>query len=192
MKLVSTVIVGLSICSFAFGGPVERKAAAQKVFANVCSACHGDNAEGMEGYSPKLQGQVAAYVQKSIKDFKKGNRFPEHKEQVQDLDKKTIIGMGEFLEEKVTVTNAIPTTADNKNIAKFYHQKCASCHGQNGEGTDFGSRLQGQYASYMEEELQNFADGKRPLRMMQSGMYNLNGDKKLMHDVSVYLSAGAQ
>ncbi len=49
-------------------------AAAGKVKAAVCAACHGVNGIGMQPLWPNLAGQKAEYIVKQLKAFKAGTR----------------------------------------------------------------------------------------------------------------------
>jgi cytochrome c553 len=74
MNKLLIAIVACAGLTFA-GGAVAGNAAAGKEKAQMCAACHGPdgNTPLMPEY-PKLAGQPADYLEKALRDYKKGLR----------------------------------------------------------------------------------------------------------------------
>ncbi len=69
--MVAAVIVGMSALGSA---SAAGDAAAGKVKAAVCAACHGMNGISVNAMWPNLAGQKADYIIKQLKAFKAGTR----------------------------------------------------------------------------------------------------------------------
>lgn len=54
-----------------FAGDIE---AGKKKAAEVCAACHGPDGNSANAAFPKLAGQYATYVEKTLIEYKKGER----------------------------------------------------------------------------------------------------------------------
>ena len=70
------LIAIIAVTSFAVtGGAIAADAAAGKEKSQLCAACHGadGNTPTMPEY-PKLAGQPADYLEKVLRDYKKGAR----------------------------------------------------------------------------------------------------------------------
>jgi cytochrome c553 len=72
-KLLIAIIAGAGIA--VAGGAVAADAAAGKEKSQMCAACHGpDGNTPMMPEYPKLAGQPADYLEKALRDYKKGAR----------------------------------------------------------------------------------------------------------------------
>jgi len=72
-KLLIAIIMGVGFA--VSGGAVAADAAAGKEKAQTCAACHGpDGNTPMTPDFPKLAGQPADYLEKALRDYKKGAR----------------------------------------------------------------------------------------------------------------------
>ena len=201
MKTVTSKILSLAFAIVTFIGFSATANAAKSadiarakvLFIKTCSGCHGDNAEGMDGYAPKLSAQNSSVIIRAIKDFQQGKRFPEHKKEVAKMDRKLVKAMGEFLEGDGGDVSPLPAfkSKSGKDIPKFYRRKCSICHGENAEGTAFGPRLREQWSFYIEQEIANFGKGSRPIRYMNGHLNDLDQDKVLLGDLIKYFQAGA-
>ena len=167
-------------------------AAAKALFLKTCYKCHGKTAGGMDDTAPKLSSQNKYFVAQAIKDFQSGARYPKHKTVVAGLDSRARLAMGTYLEGLAGggEDGTLPAVKNTHNIEKFFWHKCAMCHGQNVEGTDFGPRLREQWPFYLEQEIANFSKEDRPLRMMAGHLFDLDQDAGLRNDLISYLQAG--
>lgn len=89
-RLLIAIIAGVSFT--VSGGAVAADAAAGKEKAQTCAACHGpDGNTPMTPDFPKLAGQPADYLEKALRDYKKGARKnPMMMPMVQGLSKQDI------------------------------------------------------------------------------------------------------
>jgi cytochrome c553 len=72
-RLLFAIIAGAGFA--VAGGAVASDAAAGKEKAQMCAACHGpDGNTPMTPEFPKLAGQPADYLEKALRDYKKGAR----------------------------------------------------------------------------------------------------------------------
>jgi cytochrome c553 len=148
-----------------------------KKLYQLCARCHQDTGWGIEagfgkhggnGYYPVLAGQHKNVLIKQLSDIRSGNRdnpmmYPF------TLDK--YIGGPKDIAD---VTAYISTMKQNPNHEvgfgndlahgeRLYKDNCASCHGDNGEGSnvDYYPRLQGQHYTYMLRQMKWIKNGKR-------------------------------
>ncbi len=68
-KIIASLL--LSVCAFSANA---GDAAAGKVKAAMCAACHGANGISAIPMYPNLAGQKEMYITKQLKDFKSGKR----------------------------------------------------------------------------------------------------------------------
>lgn len=139
---------------------------------NLCKACHGPNAEGMQAQNaPKLAGQGAWYLKHQIKSYQHSLRGA-HKD---DVFGKVMAPMAKILASDTAIDNVlayIETLPDNPAPAtvtgdllrgeKLY-AVCAYCHGKQGQGIHAmnAPRLAGMTDWYLVTQLNNFKNGVR-------------------------------
>ena len=70
------IILGTALALFSVVGASHAggDAAAGKAKSAVCAGCHGADGNSMVPMFPKIAGQHAAYLEKSLKAFKSGAR----------------------------------------------------------------------------------------------------------------------
>lgn len=72
-KLLIAIIAGTGLA--VSGGVLAADTAAGKEKSQMCAACHGpDGNTPMSPEFPKLAGQPADYLEKALRDYKKGTR----------------------------------------------------------------------------------------------------------------------
>lgn len=72
-KLLIAIIAGMGLA--VTGGVIAADAAAGREKSQMCAACHGpDGNTPMTPDFPKLAGQPADYLEKALRDYKKGAR----------------------------------------------------------------------------------------------------------------------
>ncbi len=151
---------------------VAGDAAAGEPLYAVCAACHGAQAEGNPALNaPKLSGQGDWYLQRQLKNFKKGARGTHDK----DVFGKMMAPMAATLADDAAIDNVVAyirTLPDNPAPAtvKGMQQRsrgimttCGACHGANGQGMQATNapRLKGMSDWYMVTQLKNFKHGIR-------------------------------
>lgn len=138
----------------------------------VCSACHGQNAEGQKALNaPRLAGQGAWYLHSQIKGFQQGRRGA-HQD---DVLGKAMVPMANMLATDDAINDVIAhiqtlpnnpgpatVTGDTAKGARLYGV-CAYCHGPDGAGIQAmnAPRLAGQTDWYLVTQLNNFKKGIR-------------------------------
>jgi len=188
-NLIASVVFSISMISFnsfaeAKGGTPPETV---KLFKTVCASCHGENAEGIEGFSPALKYQNFHAITRAIRDFQLGNRYPKHGTYVASLDAKGAADMATYLSGDGGSEEPLIKVSSKYNVAKFYTRKCSVCHGENAEGTYFGPRLREQNSAYFEAQIGKFTKGERPIRRMLEGMAQLEKNPAMVKELAVYL-----
>jgi len=187
--------------------PQGKPAAARSRVKNVCSGCHGIQGHAVSPSFPNLAGQNYNYLLKSLENFRSGawkaspmkslvktipptsddshlknlaayfaGQTPERKEG-QRFDQ-SLLSRGEGIFEHGIRDEKVPA--------------CAACHMQNGGGMAPMAvpRLAGQNAKYVDQQLAQFASGKRansPHHIMRLVAGRLSKDQ--MHAVAAYVQA---
>jgi cytochrome c553 len=136
-----------------------------------CAICHGPGGGGTtNGAVPRIAGQHYRVLVRQIVNFRRGIRWdmrmegmatsheviPELQDiadvarHVSELDADNARGVGEGIHVQ--------------RGAKLYADRCASCHGREGEGSDKLEipRLAGQHAAYLARQIYDAVDGRRP------------------------------
>lgn len=163
-------------------------AAAGKGKAAVCAACHGADGNSPSNMFPKLAGQGEAYLIKQMSDFKDETRKNAvmapmvaalSEQDMADLaayyasNKSTEGGTAEALVE----AGQAVYRGGNKETGL---PACMACHGPTGAGIPAAKwpALSGQYAAYIEAQLNAFASGTRS-----------NDANKMMRDIAAKMTA---
>lgn len=171
---LATGLLLLSSWSYAQNtGDVARGKAA----AAICASCHQADGSGMSNPGadswPRLAGMNASYMVKQLQDFKNGSRSnPSMMPFATMLNDQQMVDVAAYFSQlpvkpapKVTATKeqlALGEKLNKRGDWDRYIPPCISCHGPNsqGMGADFPA-LAGQHASYIEQQLNAWRDGKR-------------------------------
>jgi cytochrome c oxidase subunit 2 len=152
--------------------PVTGDASAGAALFAVCSACHGQQAEGNAAlHAPKLSGQAAWYLTRQLQNFKGGRRGTNDK----DIFGHTMAPMAATLVDDAAVRNVVayietlpdqpaaPTLTANIGHGRSLYANCAVCHGAAGHGiwATNAPRLAGMSDWYVSTQLDNFRQGIR-------------------------------
>lgn len=137
----------------------------QDIINTRCALCHGPEGESANAVYPRLAAQHPDYLQKQLKDFRDGRRKSDTmSEMAKDLQDEDIVVLANYFAGK-KAGGRQPGDADLAAVGKYIFLKgnrysgvaaCASCHGQNGYGTEQLPRLAGQHPSYIETQLKDF------------------------------------
>ncbi len=162
-------------------------AAAQKVAASICSACHGPTGISTSPLFPRLAGQQELYLAAQLKAFKAKTRG--------EADAHDYMwGMATLLDDSIIAGLAHYYAAqqpgpgiagDAKLIArgKLLYEKgdsthnvvaCASCHGESAAGTSIFPRLAGQHAAYVVRQLEVIQHNSRKSPVMHGVIKELD------------------
>jgi len=167
----------------------DPQAGKVKVEDERCQECHGHdgNANDIEdgvgniGKFPRLAGQLPAYLEKQIRDFRSGARYNDSMfimaRSLNDRDAADIFAY--FASQKT----AGEKDGDAPLGRRLYVQgdnargipACSSCHGEAGQGQQLGDsiypRLAGQYRRYVTKQLTEWRAGER--KNSQGGVMNV-------------------
>lgn len=157
---------------------------ALKIVQDKCQHCHGMEGEASNIVYPRLAGQHNNYMIKQLKDFRSGERKGTMNDMAKDLSDSQIVALAGYFSSKPTLNHRVR----NKDLAQvgsyiFHHGNefsgvpaCASCHGDNGEGSDQLPRLAGQHKRYVADQLNEFHNRQR------------SNDNAIMHSVASKLT----
>ena len=157
---------------------------ALKIVQGKCQHCHGMKGEASNVLYPRLAGQKNKYIIKQLHDFRSGDRKGTMNDMAKDLTDPEIIALAAYFSSKPTLSHRVR----NKEFAQvgwyIFHRgneysgvpACASCHGENGEGSDILPRLAGQHKRYVADQLNEFHNRER------------TNDNAIMHSVAENLT----
>ncbi len=139
----------------------------KELFFN-CTKCHGT--EGWASYGgeyPQVAGQHASVIEKQLLDIRSGKREnPPMLPVVVEMDFLAISNVAAYI--STLKMNPDPGTGDAEDdqlqsAADTYQDKCAECHGNNGEGDALKNYplLQGQNYEYLLRQLKRIQAGTR-------------------------------
>jgi cytochrome c553 len=154
--------------------PVAADIAAGKVIAEKeCKTCHGLDGKGVAPAIPHLAAQREAYLIASLKEYKEGKRghaaLKNMTGQMSEADLRNIAG---YYASQPAVANA--AAADIKHSSPYEEgkklaEKCASCHGADGNSKAPGTpTLAGQQPHYMVAAIEEYHQGDRAATAMKS------------------------
>lgn len=157
---------------------------APKIVTEVCQHCHGLEGEASNILYPRLAGQHNNYIIKQLHDFRSGKRKGTMNDMAAELKDDEIVALAAYFSAKPTLAHRVR----DKEFAQvgwyIFHRgnkysgvpACASCHGDNGEGSDKLPRLAGQHKRYVVDQLNLFHKRER------------NNDNAIMHSVASKLT----
>jgi cytochrome c553 len=138
--------------------------------SSVCAACHGPDGNSLLPMFPKIAGLQEAYILKQLRDFQSGRRksdimapvvaalkpqelaplagyFSSQKRKPGEPGNPTEMAVGKLLYFDGNEESGVPA--------------CVGCHQPLGVGQSVYPRIGGQHASYVAQQLRNFAAGER-------------------------------
>jgi cytochrome c553 len=161
--------------------------------APACASCHGAHGEGnAESGFPRLAGLNAAYLVHQLASFVDGTRKNDIMPPIaKALTLEQREAVAEFYAGQKITDAAETAKPDTKLLARgaelattgdWSHgvPACGQCHGPAGQGVGTAfPRLAGQGATYIENEIAAWKDGKRgndPLHLMSGIAHKLSDD----------------
>lgn len=156
-------------------GPVAQAAGdveKGKVLYQICTACHGPNAEGMPALNaPANAGQDPWYLTRQLKNFRAGIRgaHPDDTYGAQMRPMAMTLANDQDIADVVAFLSSMdmpdpPATVDgDAEAGKKAYETCIPCHGVFGEGAQAldAPRLSNQHDWYLVRQLENFKAGVR-------------------------------
>lgn len=150
--------------------------------AGFCFSCHGEQGISLQPEVPNLAGQPASYLLEQIRRFGDGRRRDEFMQgllrAVPDKEKLNIALY--FAAQRLGPGDAGSGSAE---LGKpLYAQRCESCHGPRGRGSDVMPTVAGQKVTYLVKSLKRYRDktGERQHKEMSESLARL-GDAELSH-----------
>ena len=151
---------------------------ALKIVEETCQHCHGLHGESSDVIYPRLAGQHKKYIIRQLRNFRSGEREGTMNDIAVDLTDTEIESLASYFSGQPVLSH----TVRDKEFAAvgwyIFHRgnkyskipPCASCHGENGEGTERIPRLAGQHKRYVSDQLTEFSerDPKRSDPIMHS------------------------
>ncbi len=166
MKKISLAIA-LLLCGNAWGANIEL---AKPIVQEKCRLCHGEQGEASSAIYPRLAGQNKNYLIKQLKNFRDGKRKSDTmNEMAKGLTDEQIEALAEYFSSKPAKSHRVRDKALAAVGAYIFHKgnkfsgipACASCHGEQGLGTDKLPRLAGQHKRYVADQLHAFNERAR-------------------------------
>jgi cytochrome c553 len=158
----------------------------------TCYGCHGieNYKNAYPDYSvPKLRHQSAPYIVAALKEYRAGERpHPTMHAQAWSLSEQDIEDIAAYLQGPEPVKPAAAAGAVPKEATA-----CTACHGATGLGVDAPLDpkppvLAGQHASYLEQALIDYRNGRRQNAVMDSMAKLLTTDQDIKI-VAAYFSS---
>lgn len=185
-RILAVMMVGAMLGSaHAAGDP-----AAGKYKFTTCAGCHG-----VPGYNnvyptyhvPKLGGQHPEYIIAAAKEYQAGDRpHPTMHANASTLSDEDMADIAAYVSSFGPADEA-PPVRGNATAGKQKNATCASCHGQDGNGSDPNfPRLAGQYEDYLLKALQDYHSSKRKNAIM-NGMVSTLSEQDLS-DLAAYFA----
>ena len=164
-------------------GPADART--KEIVETRCSLCHGREGESASAVYPRLAAQHPDYMTKQLKDFRDGRRKSEAmNDMVRDLTDAEFVNLATWFSSRKAAVR-IPGDTDLAAVGRYIFIKgnpftgvpsCASCHGNNGHGTQQLPRIAGQHPAYLETQLKEFVKRER------------TNDNAIMHSVATKLT----
>ena len=138
---------------------------AQEIVEQKCHLCHGKEGEASSAIYPRLAGQNLDYLAKQLRNFRDGVRKSDTmNEMAADLADDEIQALAEYFSAKPALGHRVRDKALAAVGYYIYHKgnrfsgipACASCHGEEGLGTQQLPRLAGQHKRYVADQLHAF------------------------------------
>lgn len=201
MKRYWKLISCFTFVFFATTATAQGNIEAGKAKTQTCVACHGPDGNSTVPNWPKIAGQYENYLEKQLKEFRLGEKGPRYEASmyamVAALSDQDIADLSAFYaSQKQTMGKAKSEyVAVGERLYRGGNiqtgvSACMACHGPAGEGNEAAKfpKLAGQHATYIENQLIAFRDGKRknsPNGMMESISHRMTSDE--MKAVSSYI-----
>lgn len=166
LKNLGTAILGVVVGVMLVGRAANAQDDLGEKIA-LCSACHGQNGEPVNGSTPVIWGQQGDFLYKELHDYHSGERDnPIMSPLAKNFSLQDLRGMADYFAAKPWPARP-PTAAaaaEPEGTAM-----CKACHGQHFEGTAAAPRLAGEGYAYLVGSMNAFADGSRTNNLDMQG-----------------------
>ncbi len=151
---------------------VDGSGEAGKARALTCTACHGAEGNSVSPVWPNLAGQGAPYILAQLQAFKDGTRKdPLMSGQAMLLSDEDMANLAVYFESLPAAAQAVADESLLDRGEALYRggskknetSACLACHGPTGRGNPAAiyPALNGQHASYVSKQLNDYASGVR-------------------------------
>lgn len=174
MDLAGLLAMGAIVFLGSGGAKADADPIAGRQKTRMCAGCHGIDDYRIafpDVYAvPRLGGQVAGYIEKSLKDYRSGAR--KHiamQGTAAALSEQDIADIAAYYSPGPLVpSNGGAHTAGSEAIRKKADETCAACHGKPGDKPTLpgAPALAGQQYEYLAHALNAFRSGAREDAMM--------------------------
>jgi cytochrome c553 len=167
---------------------------------HVCSSCHGMGGKSLSSTFPQLAGQQQEYLVNQLKAFRDKTRADPHAHTYMwgvaaKLSDQTIDGLAAYYSAQPPVQGTPGDPTLMAAGAQIFKQgieaenvpACILCHGEQAQGAGAIPRLASQHRSYLERQLQAFAENSRANEIMHENSKNLSPAE--IRQVTAYLAA---
>jgi cytochrome c553 len=137
---------------------------------DMCAACHGQDGHGAsDGSVPAIAGQWVPVIVKQILEFRYDSRLDLRMQHF--VDRHHLTDSQQLADVAAYVSSLSPRPATpaggsdrDRQGASLFAGSCASCHGTRAEGNLARRvpRLAGQHPEYLDEQLHDALEGRRP------------------------------
>jgi cytochrome c553 len=144
---------------------------AEAIVQAQCFLCHGLQGEGASPLFPRLAAQNAQYLARQLADYQSGRRKSSSMQpMVAGLSAADFNALGAFfaaqpaqIHEEVLAPEllALGRQLHLQGLSSRSLPACASCHGEQAQGSAQLPRLAGQHARYLENQLRMFHTRER-------------------------------
>jgi cytochrome c553 len=138
----------------------------------VCAVCHGTSGGGTpDGEIPRIAGQHFSVLVKQLVDYRNNRRWDPRMEYFASqhvlVSPRDIADVAGYASEIETARDASVGVGTGKFLSRgteVYARSCASCHGQNGDGSARQKipRVAGQNYAYLVRQIHDAVEGRRP------------------------------
>jgi cytochrome c553 len=178
--------------------PMAGDAAAGKLVAAGCTSCHGAQGIGAKTGVPHIAGQSPSYLVTALAAYQAGGRKDDDMQKaVAKLSQKDVADVAAYyaslasFNKRPADSDASPApTAEEDPFAavKKLTEKCASCHGDDGNASVTANpSLAGQRDDYLIASMQAYLDGTRDDAMMKSSLKSF--DPSQIEDIAYFYAA---
>jgi cytochrome c553 len=172
--LAGLLVMGAIVFLGSGGAKAEADPIAGKEKTRICAGCHGIDdyrTAFPEVYSvPRLGGQVAGYLEKSLKDYGSGARkHISMQGMAAALSEQDIADIAAYYASgPLAASNGAAHAGGSDAIRKKAGETCAACHGKPGDKPTLpgAPSLAGQQYEYLVHALNAFRSGTRENAMM--------------------------
>lgn len=162
----------------------------------TCGVCHGSDGGGQaDGTVPRLAGQHYRVLVKQLVDFRNARRWDYRMEHFADRHHlprpQDVADVAAYAAQlRPSGASAIGNGEALNGGASLYFQRCQSCHGSLGQGSNgkLVPRLAGQQYAYLVRQLHDAAEGRRPGLSASHGRLVRGFDKAQIDGIADYLS----